>query len=267
MNFDNLHPVSGDHAVQAVHFVVEWGDPLSSDLVLALAKLHTKFRSMGYPNMVPQNRVSFKVEVGSNPSSAATHAIAGYLFSQLPQEQLSRQISVTAENCTIMFPDYTRWGAVFGSVKEILKVILEEVGAHRPIRSIGLQYNDAFTWNDDPDELDLKAVFNNTSVIPPNVFLQRGLWHLHHGYFESFSSPVPHTVLQNINVDMVEKGALRQLQILGSHKATLKDVMWQPFKKNKDHFLQMFEHLHALNKDMIRALLTEKVRERIKLDA
>ena len=74
-------------------------------------------------------------------------------------------------------------------------------------------------------------------------------------------------LMQNINVDMVENGAARRLQILGSHKAVLNELMWQANKKNKADFLAMLHHLHELNKNMLRALLTEKVRQRIKLDS
>jgi uncharacterized protein (TIGR04255 family) len=267
MNFENLHPASGDHAVQSVHFVVEWAEPLASDAILALGKLHTKFRNLGYSIMTPQHRLSIHLEAAQSASGSASHAINGYLFSQRAQTEISRQVSVTAESCAIMFPDYTRWDSVFSDVQELLKIVLEDVGPQRPVRTIGLQYHDAFTWSDDPEELDLREIFNNDFMIPPSIFHQNGLWHLHHGYFESFDRPVSHTVLNNVNVEMVESGSGRRLQVLGSHKATLNEVLWQPHKKNQDTFQSMLNHLHALNKQMLRSLFSEKVRQRIKLDS
>lgn len=265
MNIENLQPVAGDHAVQSVHFVVEWGGPLPTDSILALGKLNSKFRNLGYGNVLPQNRVQLKLD-GSGPTTT-THGVSGYIFTQHPQPEVGRQIGVNAENCTIMFPDYTRWDNVFNDVQEVVKLILDEVGTQRPIRTIGLQYNDAFLWNDDPEELNLQEVFKSDFVIPPHVFSLAGLWHLHHGFFEKFAAPLPHVVLQNINVDMVDSNAGRVLQIVGSHKATLNELLWQPHKKNKAEFLAMFGHLHELNKVMLRKLLMENICKRIKLDS
>jgi uncharacterized protein (TIGR04255 family) len=265
MNLENLHPISNDHAVQSVHLVVEWGSALSSDSVLALGKLLSKFRNLGYGHMTPQSMMRFKID--GNVSTQETPLLGGYLFTQLALPQVSRQLGVTAENCTIMFPDYTRWDSVFDSFQGVLKIVLDEVGASRPVRSIGLQYVDVFQWNDDPDELDLRQVFKNDFVVPPHVFEQKGLWHLHHGYFEKFQEPLPHTVLQNINVDMVETGSTRALQIVGSHKANLHEPLWQAHKKNKDQFLEMISHLHNVNKSVLTKLLTTKLCERINLKA
>lgn len=265
MNFENLQPVAVDHAVQSVHFVIEWNAALGADSVLALAKLQTKFRNLGFGQMLPQSRV--QINFGVDGSSPASHGLSGYVFTQRPQPDAGRQVSVTAENCTIMFPDYTRWDSIFASMQDILKVVLDEVGAHRALRSIGLQYVDGFLWNDDPAELDLREVFNSDFVIPPHVFEQPGLWHLHHGYFDNFDQPLQHAVLQNINVDMLDTLGGRVLQILGSHKATLAQPLWQPHKKNQDLFLAMISHLHDLNKKMLRSLLTKKVCQRIKLDS
>lgn len=265
MNFENLQPVSTDHAVQSVHFVIEWSGALSNDSVLALGKLQTKFRNLGYGHMLPQHAVQINLDKGA--PTLPSHGLAGYVFRQRPHSEPGRQVSVSAENCTIMFPDYTRWDSVFSSMKDILKIVLEEVGSQRPLRSIGLQYVDIFLWNDDPADLDLREVFKADFVIPPHVFSQTGLWHLHHGYFENFQTPLSHAVLQNINVDMLDTVGGRALQILGSHKANLAELLWQPHMKNQMQFFAMISHLHELNKKMLRSLLTEKVRQRIKLDS
>lgn len=265
MNFENLQPASGDHAVQSMHFVIEWGGALSSDSVLALGKLQAKFRNLGYMHMAPQNMM--QINFAGASTAAPSHGLAGYVFMQRPQPEVGRQVSVTAEHCTIMFPDYTRWDSVFSSMKDVLKIVLDEVGSQRPVRSIGLQYIDAFLWNDDPAEFDLCEVLKPDFVIPPHVFSQTGMWHLHHGYFDNFVDPLPHSVLQNVNVDMLDTMGGRVLQILGSHKANLEQLLWQPHMKNQAQFLAMVSHLHELNKTMLRALLTKKVCQRIKLDS
>jgi len=267
MNLENLHPVAGNHAVQAAHFVVEWAEPLKTDSILALAKLSSKFKNLGFPVMQPQN--TFSVEFGPTSSAGAMnpigHGVSGFIFAKEQLPQSSRHVIVSAEKCMIAVRDYTRWDQVFLDVQSYLKIVLEEIGPMRPVKGFGLQYNDIFTWNDDPSELNLREIFKDDFVIPPNVFRQKGLWHLHHGYMEDKSDPVPCTVLQNINVDMIDSGAGRQLQIIGSHHATLKDPLWQPHMKNKNTVANIFEMLHNDNKKMIISLLKDEICTRIKL--
>jgi len=266
MNLDNLHPVARDHAVESVHFVVEWASPLTDDAVLALGNLASKFKNIGFPHMVPQKKISFKVEGDQPAMSTFGHGIGGFIFGQRPQPEACRQVAVTAENCAILIPDYTRWDSVFAAVKDILKIVLNEVGPSRPLRSIGVQYNDAFVWTDEPAAMVLTDIFNEDFIIPTNVFKLKGLWHVHHGYFESGNSTVAHAVLQNVNVDLVDTDAGRRIQIIGSHKANLVEPLWQSHMKNKDAVEEIFVMLHQMNKSMLRALLTEPVRARINLD-
>ena len=266
MNIENFQPVAGDHAVEAAYFVLEWAEPLRSDATLALAKLATKFRNLGLPAMAPQQTVSFQIGPDAG-NSVNTAGVSGFLFSPAPAPNFGTQVLVSSQNCMITIPEYTRWDSVFAIVSEHLKVVLEEVGPLRPVKVIGLQYTDAFNWNDDPDNLELSEIFKPDFVIPPNVLKQKGLWHLHHGYLERSQTPLPHSLLENINVDMVEKAAGRRLQIIASHRATLDSPLWQPHMKNKPFLNEMFLLLHEKNKRMLRSLLTDAVCGRIQLNA
>lgn len=269
MTIDNLYPYAGDHAVQNATFVVEWAEPLKAEAIAAVNKLATRFKNLGLSHVQHQQFMQFKFEHNplEGPQNQGTqHGLGGIVFARpAGVGEITRSVTISRQNCMIVVPDYTRWDKVFADVEAYLKVALDEVAPSRPLSTIGLQYNDVFQWKDDPSDLNLKEVFADDAFIPPNVFAQTGLWHLHHGYMEQHSSPVAHSRLTNINVDMLDPAGERIIQIIGSHRATLRDPLWQSHLKNKQIMLDVFSSLHSANKQMLGKLLTKQICEKIRL--
>ncbi|MGK5017031.1 TIGR04255 family protein [Janthinobacterium sp. HLS12-2] len=273
MNIDNLYPYAGNHAVQNAIFVVEWAEPLKTDAMIAINKLATKYKNLGLSHVQHQQMLEVNFEhmqtAAQEPrqtSRVSNQALSGIVFARPASVgEISRSVTISRKNCMIAIPDYTRWADVFKDVESYLKIALEEVGSTRPLTTIGLQYNDVFNWKDAPSELDLRAVFSEKAFIPPNAFEQTGLWHLHHGYLENHSDPVPHSRVENINVDMLDTAGERIIQIVGSHRASLREPLWQSHLKNKSVMLEVFTSLHKANKIMLGKLLTSQVCEKIRL--
>lgn len=270
MSIEKLHPYSDEHAVNNVVFVVEWTQPLTTDALIQACKLATKFRNLGLEQMQQQNVVEFHLPTGQvkAPSAGAGPEIGGVVFTRGGESSLpSRVVSISRTNAMVMIPDYTRWDKVWSEVQCYLKIILDEIGPSRPLSVIGLQYNDVFYWHDDPSELNLHEIFLQDSYIPKHIFQQTGFWHLHQGFLEKFKKPIDANVLHNVNVDLTESNGLRTIQILGSHRATLDEPLWQSHLKNRDSLLSMFTTLHQSNKNMLCTLLTPEVCTKIKLNA
>lgn len=271
MSIDNFYPYAGDHAVQSATFVVEWAEPLKAEAIAAINKLANKFRNFGLSHVQHQQFVQFKIEPNS-PDGSQKHGsqqgLGGIVFAR-PAEPgvVTRSITISRQNCMIVVPDYTRWESVFADVQAYLKVALDEVAPSRPISTIGLQYNDIFQWKDDPADLNLAEVFADDAFIPPSIFRQTRLWHVHQGYMEQPALPVVHSRITNVNVDMLEPAGERMIQIIGSHRATLSEPLWQSHLKNKQIMLDMFSSLHQANKQMLAKLLTKQVCEKIHLSS
>lgn len=275
MSIENLYPYAGAHAVQNAVFVVEWAEPLKEDAITTASKLAAKFKNLGLSHVQHQQMVQVKIEqrqLGDNstPShgSQISNGLGAVVFARPASVgEVTRSVTISRQNCMIVIPDYTRWDAAFDDVQAYLKIALGEIAPLRPLNAIGLQYNDVFSWKDEPSDLNLKEVFAENAFIPTNVFEQKGLWHLHHGYMESHDAPVPHARLENINVDMLETSGERTIQIIGSHRATLREPLWQSHLKNRQVMLDMFSSLHIANKHMLRRLLTKQICEKISLTA
>lgn len=273
MSIENLYPYAGDHAVQNAIFVVEWAEPLKVDAIIAASKLAAKFKNQGLAHVQHQQMLELKIEqshIGGQSSPSASSQVSNgpsavvFARSANPGE-VTRSVTISRQHCMIAVPDYSRWGVVFADVQSYLKIVLDEIAPQRPVSAISLQYNDMFNWKDEPADLNLKEIFAENAFIPTSVFQQKGLWHLHQGYMEEVSSPVQHSRLQNINVDMADTSGQRVIQIIGAHRATLREPLWQSHMKNKQVMLDMFSDLHLANKKMLQQLLTKELGDKIRL--
>lgn len=272
MAIDSLYPYAGDHAVQNAIFVVEWAEPLKVEVLSAANKLANKFKNLGLSYVQHQHALELKLEqssgVAAQPTAGSKQVLNAIVFARpAGVGEITRSVTLSRQNCMIAIPDYTRWVDVFKDVEAYLKIALEEIATQRPLTVIGLQYNDVFNWKDNPSELNLHEIFSDKAFIPPSAFEQKGLWHLHHGYLANHELPVPYAGLENINVDMLDTAGERMIQIVGSHRATLREPMWQSHLKNKPRMLEMFTSLHNANKLMLSKLLTKQVCEKIRLTA
>jgi uncharacterized protein (TIGR04255 family) len=271
MSIENLYPFAGNHSVQNAIFVVEWAEPLKPDAILSLSKLSTKFRNLGLSHVQQQQNFEFKIDDvpgmgGPKASAAQSPSPAGVVFARPgTPDQVVRSVTISRAHCMIAVPDYSRWDIVFEDVLKYFSLVLEELKGVRPVSSISLQYNDAFSWKDDPSSLDIKEVFSAGEYIPESIFRQNNLWHLHQGNMAIESSPILHRRLENVNIDMLENLGERKIQIIGAHQALLNVPLWQAHLKNKAVLVDVFLSLHDANKKMLRRLLTPSMCAKINL--
>lgn len=271
MTIESLYPYAGNHAVQNAIFVVEWSDPLRAEDLKGVSKLANRFKTLGLSHVQHQLGVEIKLEHGVGaPTSGpvGTQTLNAITFARpAAVGEISRSVTVSRQNCMIAIPDYSRWNQVFEDVTAYLKVVLDDIAPKKSLSVIGIQYNDVFNWKDHPSELNLRDVFRDDGFIPVNAFEQKGLWHVHHGFMDRRDLPVPYACLQNVNVDMIDAAGERVIQIVGSHRATLGESLWQSHMKNKSVMLEVFAALHQANKQMLQKLLTKQVCEKIRLTA
>lgn len=271
MSIDRLHPYAGPHAVQNAIFVVEWAEPLRSDALVDMLKLATKYRNLGLTAIQQQNAVSVNVTAARatdvSPSVSSTQELGGVMFSAPANSSglPGRSITISRQNCMVFVPDYTRWAKVWDDVHSYLSIALGVIAPMRPLTVVGLQYTDVFQWKDDPSDMPLAEIFRGDSYMPPHIFELKGLWHVHQGHIQQTLTPVPNSRLENVNVDMLDTGGLRSIQIIGSHRSTLSEPLWQSHLKNEPILAQLFEDMHLSNKGLLTKLLTPEVCAKIHL--
>ena len=246
--------------------VLEWQGDLSDQTLVSVHNAAAKLRE-DFPTAEIQKLVMINIGPQGAPVSDA-NGVGGINFQRKSQfGAVAKQLVVSRQNCVFAINDYVRWNAALEDVMRSYAVILPLVLANRAINVIGLQYTDVFTWKDDPEALNFNEVFRaDSGLLPSNVFELQSLWHSHHGYFARDSEPMPHNLLQNVNVNVGDVSAERQISIVMSHQATLDS----PIRRGTNDYvglIRKFQNsLHNNHKCMLKRLLTDEVCDLVKLN-
>ena len=259
----SLYPFAGAHAVQSVAFGFEWTNEVSD---AELAAVNVAYLAQLRPSLpVAAGTQSMVVQIEGGIASMNAGAQGGWRYSKPGHGGMARLLDVQRNRCVGQFNDYTRWNPVFKEAQKWFDTVGPELGP-RQYTSLGLEYTDVFNWRADPQSLNLVEVFRTDSpYLPNNVFRQKGLWHVHHGFLSDRNEPgVENRLLENINVNLIEELGQRSIVITTVHRASFAGV-WG-WEKLRALIAPMFEDFHARNKQTLSDLLTNEVLDKISLN-
>ncbi|MDR8090330.1 TIGR04255 family protein, partial [Burkholderia gladioli] len=279
MTIDSLHPFAGDHSVQNVAFVLEWATPLDKATLEAIKRLAPQFRA-SFPVVQEQQLITVNVEAPKQggitrhhrpkaPPTPATQ-LGGIQFLHVggaSAGSFTRMIQVQRDSCLVALNEYSRWDVVWPKVHGWLEVVLPVILTGRSLNSFTLQYQDLFLWKDDPNNLQLREIFESESnFLPSNIFELRSAWHSHHGYVEPYVGNWAGHLLNNVNVNVGDLNGVRQIGTMLTHKVTFGAPIWS-LERATAALGEVMPALHQVNKSILSGLFAEEVRNKIGLTA
>lgn len=270
MSIEALYPFAGDNAIQNVAFALEWPEELTNSDLLAVRATYDQDQEFkrAYPQV--QQPPLLMINVTDPQAAPKTGSEFGAVNFLRPHPSMlgaaSRAINVTRASCVAIVSDYSRWDQVWTETRRWLLKIASAITRTRPISLVGLQYTDVFQWRADPATLHLNEVLlEGSDLLVRNVFKTKNLWHSHHGYFEDREEPMPHQLLENVNVSVTDNNGRRSIQIVTVHRAGLRAPIW-----NADELAgtldRIMNDLHQRNKAVMGNVLTPEVQQKIKLN-
>lgn len=266
-----LYPFGGNNAIQNVVFAVEWGDQLSTSELRTIRALHDEPKNSEFQKTFTRidepQMLTINID-GQSMRNNNLNELGGIHFTRPSTTNVgavSKALNISRQNCLAVVAEYSRWDTVWPEVRNWIGLVMPTILPKHGVTTLGLQYVDVFLWKADPKELVLRDVLSEDSkLLSKNIFDSRNLWHSHHGYIDKCEQDSPYEVLENINVNMLDTNGSRSIQILTSHRATLKTPIWE-----YENFTLCIENymaaLHARNKSIMRELLTPEVQAMIKL--
>lgn len=259
MSLSKLYPFAGNHAIQNAVFVLEWPSPLEPERIKAISELAEL--KADFPTIQQMQTLTVNINA---PGIAPEHSsqIGGVHFLlQNPQQHGAtvRSIQLSTQNCIVVMSEYSGWENVWAQVRKWFSTLLPLILDGRPLTGIALQYSDVFTWKDTAESLDCRKVFREGSpYLPANAVEQKNLWHSHHGWFESPAKPMPHRLLTNVNINLVDNpDTSRAVTLLTVHKAD-NFAIWGLDEANAN-IDEMMPILHNQDKQTLRNLLSDDV--------
>lgn len=269
-------PIADRHAIKTVSFGLEWQEPLQEDLLTLFRALHGKVRDQ-LPRVTPHEEVQFQFVVGSvqpsRESSARQPRLAGVTFDSVqPNGEQEWSLTIRKGFLAVHCHVYTRWLETWNKARQLLAPFVPVLARERGISVIGLQYVDQFRVICPREEFHADDLFRkNSRFLPPHAFSLDGLWHSHHGFFDTLNEPAAHRRLNNINVDVLEVSDERLIQVATSHRALLDQaavnsaaLLYSDGSGELDHHMLQ---LHKANKSFLSELLSDDICRRIDLKA
>ncbi len=280
MSIEALIPAGGTHAIQGVAFVVTWSVELTDSELVKIERKHEALKKelpisqrvevMSLTVQEPRpgfgvNKNSKKNQPHTTQQSKSLGAIHFLRPSSLGIGRPARAVQANKENLVLLINDYQGWDEATSYLSKVLDLILPIVVNGRPVSGAMLQYTDSFTWKDEPTSLQWAEVFkSDTGYVSKSAFQHSGLWHSHHGYMQDCVEPVPHQLIENVNVDVVQQAAYRVINIFTSHTGALRSGAWT-VEAATAAVTPLFSNFHERNKLILRGLLADEVLKKIGL--
>lgn len=268
-----FQPKSGDHAIVEVVLGIQFARNFSAPELEGLAAAHDRWKER-LPRL--GRTAILQLHIGDKPPPNASQLLpstGGVTFDRVkPDGNLEWRLRADEGSIYVNCLNYEGWDAVWPQARDYLREA-SEVVAHpeNEVRGLVLQYVDVFEWVEEPDLYRVDALLDRESpFIPASLWEKEQLWHLHQGWYRSDNLPASGRLLERIHLDAViddeGKPTVRMDTFLSLELNPL--VNWKSlFVDDQPEAERIFNDLHDLAKDLVRAHINEEMAERIGLDA
>lgn len=216
--------------------------------------------------------VNFSGMLGDPEASfSQSPSVEGIVFERFSLPSLLvKSLQVNRSHCMVINNEYTRWSKVWSEASGLFSLILPIISKYTTISAIGLQYADMFSWRGDRQDFELSALFSRDSqFLPRHVYGLADLWHIHQGYFYSpaIDIDMAYKVLNNINSNLLDIDGSLVVQIITAHRLVFanKSTDMNGYTTQSGLLDRVYEALHNENKTILADLLTDDIKNKIKL--
>lgn len=268
----SLIPYSNRHAVQSAALVVGFHQEVDLGHASALAQAAQERLKAVLPNRKEIQTITF--QFGAAVPQHNSSSIGGWEFIDnfSPNEVVNgvttrRSASVVEHRLIITENSYNRWAHFSDFVSSVFEALSDIAFERRSVRDIALAYADSFTWKDAPEKIVAADVFSRESIfLPANVFgVGSKLFHATHGFFVDSGVEDAQSLIENVNVTRMRKDSAQYdtFAINTEHRLVVDRQMYGT--EGRKFVEAQLEMLHQRNKAVLSNLLTQDVKEMIKL--
>jgi uncharacterized protein (TIGR04255 family) len=264
-----FRPLNDKHAIQEVVFVLTFSRPFKGDEMKRFEDAHHLWEG-DLPKLIQEQVVSLMW--GSGPPPQLEPPVPGRMFERYKSDgtqawRLRANNNWLAVNCLA----YTRWADIWGRARTLLQQSSDVISSEDSlVVGLALQYVDAFIWEGDIEQYDLRELLREDSEFIPRSLWGRGpTWHLHQGWFRMTELPeVGRRLLERMHLDALSQNEVYVVKFDNTLRLDLRDgVAPRGLFTGQDALIDLvFEQLHAENKRTMAGYLSDPIKERIGLD-
>lgn len=263
-------PISGQHAIQEVVFIVHFDRPLAGEELDRIFELRDELA-----NDLPKAERSpyFQFAIGTNGPSGSVMPSASFAAAPVSIQSFKRdgsldwRLHAAADFVAVNCLSYSRWELVYVQAKKYLSAAMGSlIESEINIKSIVLQYIDSFKFEGDLKKYSVfDLVDRKSGYIPTSFSPNSHLWHVHVGQYESLDTEVTGSLLNRVHLDSMEAAGLVETKIDSTHQYFLEESVARKPYNFEDLQEELFAKLHLKNKSTLKELLTKQVQKIIGL--
>lgn len=262
---DKLHPILDRHSVNRSTISLYLPQE-----ILKPEKLFDKINKDEYfstkyqrRNLIHSRVISFKNDINalSIIDEKSNDNIVGFVFEQFNIDgEVENIINLRNENnkALISFETrkYIRWENFFNSFFEDFKNL--EIGYEFYFEALSLTYIDEFIWKSE-EKIPVDEIFEKNSELINSKFLKSK-----NGTIILFSQNEDNNAEEKTEISF--NNELKRIQVIHQHATKFNDLLDSKTLIENDKIKKLLDLAHLSNKDTLKDLLTQAVKEKINLN-
>ncbi len=257
----NVRPCNKENAIKTVAFALELEKEISESTITAIQNLYKENKD--FQDDFPLENVlsSVKVQMGVGVQQISSTAISGvnYLSSETNPNWILR---IQGKTISITCNAYTRWEHVWGYSRKYFGKIIECFDDYSLIK-VALEYLDEFQVSDTKNNIWIDELFKDSSpYLPKFIYEMKEPWHSHNGFI---TEDAARRTINLININFGKTNTSSGLLTMQTQHAS---TFYQAHRLEVnvlDQIIEVMEHNHQANKDLLDVVLSDEMLDIIKL--
>lgn len=258
-------PVHEAHAIDRVHVVVQFNNPLTDKLLAKLtSSVVANFRSLGFEELTRADSAIQNIMVPAQTGVVMPEITQnGWILKRTSADKLMEEAGFRDSIFSYMSTEYGRWGNLVSRFWDIFEAPLETALESVDISSIKLEYWDRFVFDGAPQDADASLLLANIDpTIPASAISGNSLWHSHSGWFENHDDDL---ILVNRNVGLVDEAVASESRRV-CNIFTLVELRPTKPIESVEKSKSTLEHLHQRSLALFGTSLSDEQRDKIGLN-
>jgi uncharacterized protein (TIGR04255 family) len=256
-------------------------DPIPSGTLRQIAEIHGRFRQE-LPRKIEQQILTlpFPVQPFGRPVApqlSTPDQLGGLIFDYLsPTGVPIRSLNIGQNRIVYMVTQYNRWGETWPLAERLLsecgKIVMESI----PVVGVLLEYQSEYQWHGDGDQFDLvNFIRAENDLLSNNLFHRSTAMHSYSGWVERSDDAPAGIRVDNFNFSIAQSPgdpgepapARWRARIAVQHRLTFDEAIGDAaafFTGDPVGTLTgCMDHMHELNKNLVRRALADEMIARI----
>lgn len=260
-------PKSGEHSIVEVVFGLQFNRPFGTDQLDAIAADEAFYKPL-FPTRRPAQSFQISFGAGLPTAQGVARPTSSVFFEGQADGKVTWLLRVDGQNIFVNCLAYTRWDEVWGAVRPYLDRAATSVSEGNLVTGIMLQYIDQFDWTGDISGYSLSGLLKAGPAVPKSLLDKGPNWHLHQGWYREERRLGQGRHHERVNLDGTLDNGVPTVRIdsyLKFDPAKPLAFRTGDVKRKAGRLVPLFETLHTLDKDLLKAALAPKAAKLIKL--